>query len=100
MPLEAPVPCIVSSAPLFGVWENPTALASTTSAAQQISFITMLLELFTFIFVSPSIFFLGCLLGGRPNFRCKNLNQNSHGFCAMKIPGKHLGLLMPGNYSL
>src|SRR5207245_7131140 len=84
---------IVSNAPLFGVWEKATALANTTSAIQQISFITMHLELFTFIFVSPSIFFLGCLLGGRPIFPCKNLIKFPRILCheisANRWPMKH-----------
>ena len=79
------MPSIVSNAPLVGVAEKATALLSTTSAAQQISFIAMPLELFTFIFVSPSIFFLGCLLGGRPKF--SNFESNSTGVCATRFPG-------------
>src|SRR5439155_4593826 len=45
----------------------------------------MPLELFTFIFVSPSIFFLGCLVGGRPKF-FQTLSQIPRGLCH-EIPG-------------
>src|SRR5437667_9813054 len=87
MQLEVPVPSIESSAPLFGlgVWENATAVLSRISAAQQISFITMPLELFTFINL-PSIF-LGCLLGGRPIFSLQKSESKFH-LCAIKFPGK------------
>src|SRR5438034_5372051 len=94
MPLEAPVPCIVSSAPLFGVCEKATALASTTSAVQQISFITMPLEVFN-ICVLPFNLFLGCLLGGRPNFLLQKSESKFH-LCAIKFPGKR----WPGSLKL
>src|SRR5438094_6477314 len=81
------VPSIVRNAPLVGVAENATALLSTTSAVQQISFITMPLELFNFICVLPFNLFLGCLLGGRPNFLLQKSESKFH-LCAIKFPGK------------
>src|SRR5207253_11340742 len=68
-------PLVGGKLPVLGVCAMHNMFVSTTSAIQQISFIKMPLEVCTFIFVSPSIFFLGCLLGGRPIFPCKNLNQ-------------------------
>src|SRR5438477_10254650 len=79
------VPSMESNAPLVGVCEKAHTLANATNAVQQISFIAMPLELFTFIFVSPSIF-LGCLLGGRPIFLQKS--ESKFHLCAIKFPGK------------
>src|SRR5438552_11665473 len=89
----ATVPFIFSIAPLvggkfpiLGVCAKHNTFVSTISAVQQISFIAMPLEVFNFICVSPSIFFLGRLLGGRPIFRCKSLDQLSTG-CAINSLG-------------
>src|SRR5947208_8742112 len=86
MLLESPVPSIESSAPLVGGFCEANTLVGTISAIQQISFITMPLELFNFICVLP--FNLSGLPPGRSaNFSLQNSESKFH-LCAIKFPGK------------